>query len=170
MRLFPGKIPTIASEIVAALTATSDIETDAPAEVQADVESVLKEYLRQERRVVDEAKNRMEIRGLSYGELGKMKSQTARDLRVPTGEDMLPYLLDQILEMLFHSSNVEEVFAEDNDLRKKITTVLRRHLEVEQELDREVRSKIKNLEEGTASFETEYAKVMDQLKRNKRLT
>ena len=170
MRLFPGRIPTIAQDIVQTLTADNDIETDAPVEVQTDLESILKEYLRQERRVTDEAKNRMEIRGLSYGELGKMKGQVARDMRVPTGEDMLPYLLEQILEMLFHSQNVEEVFSEDNVLRKKITTILRRNLEVEQELDREVRSKIKNLEEGTASFETEYARVMDQIKRNKRLT
>jgi hypothetical protein len=138
--------------------------------VQADIESVLKEYLRQERRVLDEAKRRMEIRGLSYEELGKMKSQVARELRVPTGDEMLPYLLEQILEMLFHSPYVEEIFAEDVVLRKKVTAILRRHTDIEQELDREVRSKIKHLEEGTAAFETEYARVMEQIKRNKRLT
>lgn len=170
MRLFSGKVPVIAQEVVRTLTEGGDIETEAPNEVQADLESVLKEYLRQERRVTDEAKNRMEIRGLTYGELGKMKTQVAKDLRLATGEDTLPYLLEQILEMLFHSNNVEEVFAEDNVLRKKITAILRRHMDVEQELDREVRSKIKNLEEGTAAFETEYARVMDQIKRNKRLT
>jgi uncharacterized protein len=170
MRLFSGKIPVIAQDIVKSLTEAGDIEAPSPAEVQADLESVLKEYLRQERRVLDEAKNRMEIRGLSYGELGKMRGQVSRDLKIATGEDMLPYILDQILEMLFHSANVDEVFAEDNVLRKKITSILRKHMEVEQELDREVRGKIKNLEEGTAAFETEYARVMDQIKRNKRLT
>ncbi len=170
MRLFSGKIPTIAQEVVKALTEASDIETEAPQEVQADLESVMKEYLRQERKVTDEAKNRMEIRGLSYGELGKMKNQVARDLKIATGEDTLPYLVEQMLEMLFHSGNVEEVFADDAVLRKKITSILRKHMDVEQELDREVRGKIKNLEEGTASFETEYARVMDQLKRNKKLT
>lgn len=170
MRLFIGKVPVIAQEIVRTLTEGGDIETPAPNEVQADLESVLKEYLRQERRVTDEAKNRMEIRGLPYAELGRMKAQVAKDLRLAIGEDTLPFLLEQILEMLFHSNNVEEVFAEDNVLRKKITAILRRHMDVEQELDREVRSKIKNLEEGTAAFETEYARVMDQIKRNKRLT
>ncbi len=170
MRLFIGKVPTIAAEIVQSLTADGDIETSALEEVQLDIESVLKEYLRQEKRVVDEAKTRMESRGMAYGELGKVKSQVARDHRVPVGDDLLPYLLDQILEMLFHSQNVEEIFAEDAALRKKITVVLRRHMDVEQELDREVRGKIKNLEEGTASFEIEYARVMEQLKRNKRLS
>jgi hypothetical protein len=170
MRLFSGKIPVIAQDIVKALTEGGDIEVPGPAEVVADIESVLKEYLRQERRVSDEAKNRMEVRGMAYAELGKMKGQVARDLKLATGEDTLPYILDQILEMLFHSQNVDEIFAEDHVLRKKITTILRKHMDVEQELDREVRGKIKNLEEGTAAFETEYARVMDQLKRNKRLT
>lgn len=170
MRLFAGKVPVIAQEIVKALTDGEDIETSNAAEVQADLESVLKEHLRQERRVVDEAKNRMEIRGMTYSELGKMKNQVAKDLKVQTGEDALPYMLEQLLEMLFHSANVEEIFAEDAVLRKKITAILRRHMDVEQELDREVRSKIKNLEEGTSAFETEYARVMDQIKRNKRLT
>lgn len=170
MRLFSGKIPVIAQEVVKTLTEGDDIITERPLEVQADIESVLKEYLRQERRVTDEAKTRMESRGLGYTELGKMKSQVARDLKLQTGEETLPYILDQILEMLFHSGNVEEIFAEDNVLRKKVTTILKRHMDVEQELDKEVRGKIKNLEEGTAAFETEYARVMDQLKRNKRLT
>jgi hypothetical protein len=170
MRLFSGKISVIAQEIVASLTQGGDIEAPHAAEVQADIEAVLKEYLRQERRVVDEAKHRLEVRGLSHAEFGKMKSQVAKDLRVATGEDALPYLLDQILEMLFHSANVEEIFADDVVLRQKITAILRRHMDIEQELDRAVRSKIKNLEEGTAAFETEYARVMEQIKRNKRLT
>ena len=170
MRLFAGKIPIIASEIVLKLTSENDIEAPAATEVQADLESVLKEYIRQERRVVDEAKTRMETRGLGFSELNKMKSQVAREGKIAIGEDALPYILEQILEILFHSSHVDEIFSEDSVLRTKITQILRRHMDVEQELDREVRGKIKNLDEGTAAFETEYARVMDQLKRNKRLT
>jgi hypothetical protein len=170
MRLFSGKIPTIAGEIVERLVADKDIEAPSPAEVTADIESVLKEYLRQERRVLDEAKSRMESRGMSYGELGKMKTQVARESKIQIGDDMLPYLMEQILEILFHSSNVDEIFSDDPVLRKKITAILRKHMDVEQELDREVRDKIKNLEEGTAAFETEYARMLEQMKRNKRLT
>jgi hypothetical protein len=170
MRLYSGKIPVIAEEIVQSLVKDGDIEAGPEEEVRLDVEAVLKEYLRQERQVVDEAKSRMEIRGLAYSQLGKMKSTVARERQLPIGEDMLPYLLEQILTMLFHSANVEEIFSDDQVLRKKMTAVLRRHMEVEGELDREVRSKIKNLEEGTASFEIEYQRVMDELKRKKRLT
>lgn len=170
MRLYSGKVPVIAEEIVRTLVKDGDIETEAEEEVRTDVEAVLKEYLRQERAVVDEAKSRLESRGLPFGQLGKLKSTVARERQLPIGEDMLPYLLEQAMTMLFHSANVEEIFAEDTTLRKKMTTVLRRHMEVEGELDREVRSKIKNLEEGTATFEIEYQRVMDELKRKKRLT
>lgn len=170
MRLFSGKVPVIAEEIVQSLIKDEDIVTESPDEVRLDVESVLKEYLRQERQVVDEAKSRLEIRNLPYGQLAKIKSIVARERQLPVGEDMLPFLIEQLLTMLFHSNNVEEIFAEDTVLRKKMTTILRRHLDVEGELDQEVRSKIKNLEEGTASFEIEYQRVMEELKRKKRLT
>lgn len=170
MRLFSGKIPIISEEIVRTLLTDSDIETATPDEVRLDIEAVLKEYLRQDHGVLDEAKNRMEIRGLPYSQLGKMKSLVARERNLPVGEEMLPYLLDQLLTMLFHSANVEEVFAEDTELRKKMTKIMRRHLDVEGELDQEVRSKIKNLQEGTATFEIEYQRVMGELKRKKRLT
>ncbi len=170
MRLFSGKIPIISEEIVRTLLTDSDIETATPDEVRLDIEAVLKEYLRQDHGVLDEAKNRMEIRGLPYSQLGKMKSLVARERNLPVGEEMLPYLLDQLLTMLFHSANVDEIFAEDTDLRKKMTKIMRRHLDVEGELDQEVRSKIKNLQEGTATFEIEYQRVMGELKRKKRLT
>ena len=135
--------------------------------MQADIESVLKEYLWQERRVVDEAKNWMEIRGMSYGELGKMKSQVARDMRVPTGEDMLPYLLDQILEMLFHSANVEEVFAEDHEIKKRIRGFLREEEAQDQKLDAEVRAKLRHVQEGTRVWEIEYERMKSEIKRRR---
>ena len=170
MRLFRGKIETIAQQIVTELTKDGELETDNPAEVQLDVEAVLKEYLRQERDIVDEAKNRLEIRGLSYSMLGKVKHQIAKERSFSMGEEMLPYLLQQILTMLFHSQNVEEIYADDIVLRKKMTAILRRNLDLEGALDKEVRSKIKNLEEGTATFEIEYARMMERIKAKKRLT
>lgn len=169
MRLFSGKIPTISEEIVRTLTAEGDIESERPNEVTLDIESVLKEYLRYERSVSDEAKNRLESRGLPYAQLSKLKSQVAKEKGAPQAEDVLPYLLDQILNILFHSNNVDEIFAEDSQLRVKITPILRKHMDVGGELDEEVRSKIKNLQEGTASFEIEYARIMGEMKRKKGL-
>lgn len=170
MRLFSGKVSPIASELVKNLVDSESIETESPGEVQLDLEAVLKEFLRMEKEVTEDAKNRLEARGLPQAELFRMRSQVAKDRKFPPPDEVLPYLVAQTLEMLFHSQNVDEVFAEDADLRKMVTGVLRKHMDVEQELDREVRAKIKNMEEGTQAFEAEYQKVLEQLKRNKRLT
>lgn len=170
MRLYSGRIGAIAEEIVHALTEGHDIEVENAEEVRLDVEAVLKEYLRLEREVTDEAKNRLEQRGAGLTQLGRAKAQVAKERGAPPADEVLPYLLDQILKMLFHSANVGEIFADDTELRKKITPILRRNMDVEEELDREVRSKIKNLQEGTATFEVEYAKVMEQIKRKKGLS
>ena len=56
------------------------------------------------------------------------------------------------------------MFADDPTLRRLIKDVLKRHMGVDEELDAEVRQRIKNLEEGTATWELEYSRVMDQIK------
>ena len=40
---------------------------------------------------------------------------------------------------------------------------------VEEELDAEVRRRIKNLEEGTSTWEVEYQRALEQIKRNRGL-
>ncbi|QQR88732.1 MAG: DUF507 family protein [Myxococcales bacterium] len=169
MRLYTGKIPTIAAELVDTLCKSGDIEVESKEEVQLDFESVMKEYLRMERSLVEEAKNRMEAAGMGYSNLGRIKSQVAKEKSLPSADDALPYLVQQILEMLFHSNNVAEVFVDDTVLRKAITPVMRKHMDVEADVEREVRDKIKNLEEGTSTFEIEYQKVMEEIKRKRGL-
>ena len=170
MRIYSGKIPLMADDMVKTLLADGDIEIESEEEVRLDFEAVIKEYGRRDRQVLDEAKARMERGGLSYSMLGKIKSQVAKDLGFPPNDEQLPYLVGQLMETLFHSNNVLEVYGEDPALRKKITTVIKRHTNLDDDLDKEVRSKIKNLSEGTASFEIEYARVMDQIKRRKGLS
>ena len=165
MRLYKGKIEIIARELITTLKNEGDIEVGNEEEARLDVEAVLKEYLRLDRELIEEAKNRMETRGLGYGHLGQVRNQLAKERGAPTNEDTLPYILDQILNILFHSNNVEEIFADDSHLRTRITPILRKHMEVDTDLDREVRSKIKHLEEGTASFDIEYSRVMGQIKK-----
>ena len=169
MRIYSGKVPSISQELISSLIDGGDIECTDRNEVQLDIEAVLKEHIRRDRQVLDEAKNRMESRGMSYSMLGRMKSQVAKELGAPPSDEVIPYLVGQILNMLFHSNNVEEIFADDLDLRKKIVAIIRRHTEVEGELDVAVRNKIKNLEEGTATFEIEYARMMEKMKRTKGL-
>jgi uncharacterized protein len=165
MKLYTGKIPTIAQEIIQSLVQANDIEVNDAHEAQLDVEAVLKEYVRMDRETTDKAKDLLEERKLNYGQFGKLKRALAEERGFALGEEAPVWITNQILETFMQSQHVDEVFADDVVLRKKLKEVLKKHMAVDDELDQEVRRRIKNLEEGTQSWELEYAKVMEQIKR-----
>ena len=107
MRLYRGKVETIAEETIRTLREQGSVELEDEAEARRDIEAVLKEYLRLEREIVDDAKNRMEVRGLGYSQLGKVRSQVSKERGAPGQDEILPYLLDQIMHLLFHSANID---------------------------------------------------------------
>ena len=164
MRLYTGKVPTVASDLVRALAEAGDIEIASAPEVELDVASVLKEYIRVDRELTDKAKDLMEKRNLPYAQFGKLKRGLAEERDFGLGEEGISWICAQLLETFMHSPNVEEVFADDATLRRKMKDVLKKHMAIDEELDAEVRQRIKNLEEGTATWELEYGRVMDQIK------
>lgn len=169
MRLYPGKIPAISQDLVQKLTDDGDIEVGNVNEAKLDLEAVLKEYLRMDRDLSDRAKDLMEQRKLPYSQFARTRRTLAEERGFPAGDETLPYLATQILEVFMHSPNIAEVYADDVALRKKVQAVLKKHMQVETEVDEEVRRRIKNLEEGTAAWEIEYQKVMEQVKRKHKL-
>jgi hypothetical protein len=164
MRLYSTKVPALAAEIVRTLVAEQAIEVENSGEVELDVAAILKEYVRVDRELSDKAKDVMEKRGLSYGQFSKIKRGLAEEKDFGLGDDGLTWICNQLLEMFMHSQNVDEVFADDPTLRRLIKDSLKKHMGVDDELDAEVRQRIKNLEEGTASWDLEYSRVMDQIK------
>ena len=83
MRLYSGKIGPMVDDLVRDLTAGEDIEVEDVAEVRLDLEAVLKEYVRRERQVIDDAKDRMEREGLGYSKLGRMRQRVAKEMGFP---------------------------------------------------------------------------------------
>src|SRR5450432_3010320 len=169
MRLYSGKVGTIAAEIVRALIDGKDIESENQREVQADVEAVLNQYLRTDKEASDKAKDALQARGIPSTEFSRMKKLAAEQMVIKIGDETIDYLLDQILEILMHSANVDEIFSEDVALRRKMAPILKRHMAVDEELEREVRGKLKHVEEGTRTWEVEYARVMEEIRRRKGL-
>jgi hypothetical protein len=169
MRLHSARVSQLAAEMVNALVADRDIECESPKEVQLDVESVLNQYIRDEQEISDRAKDLMAARGLPPSELGKLKRLVAEERKIKLGDEAVDYLLDQLVEMLMHSGNVDEVYAEDVELRRKLRAPLRAQLSVEDELQAEVRGKLKHVKEGTSLWEIEYRRMMDEIKRRKGL-
>jgi hypothetical protein len=165
VKLYTGKIPSIGSEIIQSLVGAHDIEVVDAHEAQLDVEAVLKEYVRMDREITDKAKDVLDQRKLPYGQFGKVKRALSDERGFALGEEATSWIANQVLETFMQSQHVDEVFADDLTLRKKLKEILKKHMQVDEELDEEVRKRIKNLEEGTATWELEYAKVMEQIKR-----
>jgi hypothetical protein len=169
MRLHSAKVPEISHQMVVALTSGGDIETESPKEVELDVQAVLNQFIADEQDVSDRAKDVLAQRGLPQSELGRIRKLLADERKIKLGDDAIDYLLDQLVEMLMHSANVDEIFAEDFELRRKLRDPLRKQAAVDQEIDAEVRNKIKHVKEGTAVWEVEYRRMMDDIKRRKGL-
>ena len=169
MRLFSGKVGPIASEVVKALVSAGDIEAPSPKEVEADIAAVLGSYLRVEQEANDGAKDYLQRHNLGQGEFNRVKRLIAEQKGIKTGDDALDYMLDQVVEMLLHSANVDEVFAEDHDMRRKMAPIFKKHLAADDELEREVRGQLKHMQEGTRTWEIEYQRVMADIKRRKGL-
>jgi len=169
MRLYSGKIPTIAGEIVKTLMDAGDIAVLDRGEAEMDAQAVLKEYLRLDREITERAKDILQKRGLPYEQFGKVKRTLAHEKGLGLGEEGLEWMTGQMIESFMQSPHIEEIFSEDTVLRKRMADILKKHMLVDEELDEEVRRKIKNLEEGTATWEIEYTKVLDQMKRNRGL-
>lgn len=165
MKLYTGKVATIAEEIIQGLTRDGDIEVADTHEAQLDIEAILKEYVRLDRELTDKAKDVMEQRNLPYGQFGKIKRGMADERQFALGDEATAWIANQILESFMASAHVEEVFADDVVLRKKVREILQKHMSVDEELDQEVRRRIKNLEEGTAAWDVEYQRAMEQIKR-----
>jgi uncharacterized protein len=169
MRLYAAKIPVIGKELVKALADAGDIAVTDRGEAELDVEAVLKEYLRLEREITDKAKDMLQKRNLPYEHFSKIKRTLAQEKGIAFGDEGLEWMTNQMIESFMQSPHVEEIFGEDATLRRRMVDVLKRHMMVDDELDAEVRRRIKNLEEGTATWDVEYQKALDQIRRNRGL-
>ena len=169
MRLYATKLPALASELVRALLGASAIEAESPAEVERDVEAVLGSYIKIDQEASDKARDYIQQRGLASSEFGRLKRSAAEQLGIKVGDEALDYLLDQLVEMLLHSNNVDEVFAQDHELRRAMTPILKKHVALEGEIEQEARAQLKHVREGTSTWEVEYRRVMADIRRRKGL-
>jgi uncharacterized protein len=169
MRLYSGKVSAISTEVVRALLASKDVEAETPKEVEADIAAVLNQYLADEREVNDRAKDVLERTGKPQTEFQRVRALVADEKGIKVGDETLDYLLDQVVEMLMHSGNVDEVYVEDVELRRRMAPVFKKHMAVDSSLDADVRAQLKHVREGTREWEIEYTRVLEQVKRRKGL-
>lgn len=169
MRLYANKIPEIAAACTKALLAAGDIESEAPREVEADLASVLRAYLDAEQKVNERTKDLLQRSGRNQSEYGKVRVQMAEQAGIKVGDDAMDYVLDQLIEIMHHSSNVDEIYVEDVVMRRKVREVLRKYAGAQDELDAEVRAQLRHVQEGSRVWDIEYARVLEQVKRRRGL-
>lgn len=171
MKLYSKAIPAIARDIIATLMADGDIEVETLriADAEQDMAAVMKEYLGSEERVNQATREALERRGYDHSRFHQVKREMADVRGFKMGDEGIDYIINQMLEFLLISRNVEEVYAEDPTMRKKVYASFKRHLEVDDEIDREARGRVKHLAEGTQAFEIEYQKAVEAIRRNRGL-
>src|SRR5712691_4347388 len=171
MKLYPKIIPSIARDTVATLMADGDIEVETMrvADAEMDMAAILKEYLAAEERVNQATREALERRGYDHSKFNQVKREMADVRGFKMGDEGIEYVIGQMIEFLLISRNIEEVYSEDHGIRKKVFQIFKKHLDVDEEIDREARARLKHLQEGTSAWEVEYQKTVEQIRRNKGL-
>lgn len=165
MRLYASKIPAVVDSVIRILVDSGDLETSDREEFKNDVESVLREYLRTNHEITERSKDLLEQRGLPYSDLYRIRRQQAEQADFGIGDEAINWIATQMLELFMRSQFVDEIYADDPTLRRKLKELLRSHMQHDEDLDREVRRHLKHLQDGTDTFEIEYQKQLELVKR-----
>lgn len=167
MRLYPKVIPIISREAIQKLMQDGDIEVEPMriADAEMDLSAIMREYLANEERVNQATREALERRGYDHSKFNQVKREMADVRGFKMGEEGIEYVINQMIEFLLISRNIEEVYAADNVLRQKIYAVMKKHLDVDEEIDKEARARLKHLQEGTSAFDIEYNKTIEQIRR-----
>jgi hypothetical protein len=169
MKIYRRVIPKIAKDVIRALLANRAIEVEDGHrdEAELDVAGVLVEYMDSIDKVKHDAQEALQRHNLPSDMLGRVKQSIADARKVVTGEGALEHVIERVISGLFDSKHIEEVFIEDNEIRKIVQAAIQKYLGVDEELDREVRGRLKNLREGTSEWEVEYSRLIEQMRGTK---
>lgn len=167
MKLYRLKIPGIAHDVIDRLCLEEMIEVtnENRPEAELDLVAIMEEYSRRDHELRERVKEHMSTHSVPYDRYGKIRGQLALEMGHPTGDDVERFLARQFVETFMMSNYVDEVFAEDKDLYKRILEVVRSHDVDERELRDEAREKIKNIPEGTVDYELALSEAMRDVKK-----
>ncbi len=169
MKLYKKIIPRIAKDIIAELTLKNyiEIENGKMEEAELDITAIIVEYVNNEKKIHEQAKQIIAKRGFEHNRFYQIKKNIASSLGYKIESEALDFILNQIIEGFFASRNIAEIFGKDNDIRKTAKIIIDKYLLIPEELDKEARKYLKNINEGTAEWSIEYPRIISILKRRK---
>ena len=171
MALIRKIIPKIARDIIKSLNSKESIEVEDNkiGEAELDLAAVMVAHLDSEEEIVREAADTLARLGMSRDRFSQLKVRFAERRGVKLGEEGIEFLLGQLLEALFASKNIEEIYASDAELRQDIKGCMDKFLKVSDEVNKEARTRLKNIKEGTPEWDIEFPRMVAQVKRQKGL-
>ena len=127
MKIYTSRISMMADEIAKHLIDEKAVEVTSEEmyEFRLDLESVLRSYVDTDRRIHEEAQELISRRGLDFTQLGRIKREVAKKYNFALGDDAIDWITDQMIEMLYHTTHVEEVWADNNDAKEKRPATLK---------------------------------------------
>jgi uncharacterized protein len=170
MRLYASKVTALASELCRTLLASGAIEAEKPREVELDIVATLQSYLATEKEVNDKTRELLERTGRGAEHFSRVRGQIAETKGIRVGEEALDYLLEQLVLGFGNSANVDEIFAEDVELKRQMRLCFRRYMSDDAGLDEDVRALLRHVQEGSPAWDVEYQKALALVKRKKGLS
>ena len=167
MKLYRTRIPAIARMVIEEFANDGSLEVlpENRVEAETDLVAIMEEYLRRDMELRDAVREHMSTRGVPYDRYGKVRSAMAQEAGHPTGNEVERFLARQFVENFMISRFIEEVFADDAALMKRIRTVLESFDVDETAIRDEARDKVKNLEEGTVDYEIALSHAVKEVKK-----
>jgi len=167
MKLYRSKIPVIAKESIDRLIQDGDIEVE-PAnveEAEADLVAIMEEFVRRDFELRERIKDHMARNNTPYSQYGRIRKRMAESWGHPLGDDIERYLVRQFVENLMISRFIEEVYAEDAVVHRKMMEIVRGHDVDEDALREEAAGKVKNVREGTVEYEVALRTALRDVKK-----
>jgi len=167
MRLYRGKVPVIAQEVIKTLIDDGSIEVDVENRIEAelDLKAIMDDYLRRDRRIRSEVQDYMATRKIPYDRYGEIRKLKTQEHNHPTGDKVISYLASQFTEMFMNSASVEEVYSDDREIRSKVFGILKKHNVNEKELREEALIKLKHIDENSLEFQIRFPEALQEVRR-----
>ena len=148
LNLYRKVIPKISHDVVRFLRSReyAEIEDTQVIEAELDLSTVMVDYMNKEDRISQEAKAGLQRRHLSPDRYIMVKKSIAEVREFPLANDGIDFVTTQVLEALFDSNNVEEIYGSDDELKEVVGEVIAKHLALDEEIDRNVRAALRNVQ------------------------
>jgi uncharacterized protein len=167
MWLSKGRVGTLASAMIQGLKQAGLVETEAPLEAQRDLESVLDQYVRDEQEVSQKARDLAAARNLPTTEQARIRGELAQQRGIRVGEEAIDYLLEQLVAMLDQSSHIEEIFAEDHELKRILRAPMRDEVKRYEQQEEQVQKRMKHVGEEGTRWDVEYQRIREEVSRRR---